>query len=360
MKTFLARRWFVLAIVAGALLIWLYPEALQWATGVNPSLTGATAIFLTALGMESRTLGQALLRPAAALWAVVISFGLLPALALLLGHLQPHADFRIGLILIASVPCTLTSAVIWTRLAAGNEATALLVVLLTNLFGCLATTGWLMLGAGLREGGVDARDMITRLFLVLVLPVAIGQLLRLAAPVARAAGRHKLAMGVSARLLTLTIMFKAALAARERLSREGESVDALFLLVAARSLPRGPPRSPGRRILDRKVPSFRPAQPDRHRPGRQSENAPRGPHPVRRLLHRLSARGRLPGVFPRRPARRGYFHRRCARPPCAPGACAPGRRRPCVRWSDLTALPRTDMVGEVSGELWVVAFTTHH
>jgi sodium/bile acid cotransporter 7 len=231
--TFLAKRWFLLAILAGALLVWRWPDALLWTSGLNPSLTGAAAIFLTALGMESRALGRSLLRPWAALWALAISFGLLPALALVLGTVLPNADLRIGLILIASVPCTLASAVIWTRMAGGNEATALLVVLLTNLCGCLATTAWLMLGTGLQEGGVDAGGMIGQLFLVLVVPVAAGQMLRLSPPIARAATRHKRFMGVVARLLTLTIMLKAAVEVRLRLDTESVTLDTLSLLAAA-------------------------------------------------------------------------------------------------------------------------------
>jgi predicted Na+-dependent transporter len=233
MSAFLARRWFLLAIVTGALVVWLFPGALRWTAGIDPSWTGALAIFLTALGMEGRTLRQALLRPGPALCALAISFGLLPALALLLGHWQPNPDLQLGLILIASVPCTLTSAVIWTRMAAGNEATALLVVLLTNLSSCLATTIWLMSGAGLREGGIDAGNMIARLFFVLVLPVAVGQLMRLGRPFARAADRAKLPMGVGARLLTLTIMLKAAVDVRNRLGSEPGLVEGWLLLEAA-------------------------------------------------------------------------------------------------------------------------------
>ena len=45
---------------------------------------------------------------------------------------QLAADVRIGLILVASVPCTLSTAVLWTRLAGGNEATALLTAMGTT------------------------------------------------------------------------------------------------------------------------------------------------------------------------------------------------------------------------------------
>src|SRR5205807_364601 len=85
--------------------------------------------FLMACSLESRSLFQALLRPWPALWATLLSYGLLPILGWLVGGLVAHEDLRIGLMLTASVPCTLASAVLWTRLAGGREATAQLLVL---------------------------------------------------------------------------------------------------------------------------------------------------------------------------------------------------------------------------------------
>src|SRR5262249_23484140 len=133
MKGIAHRHWFLLLILFGTLLVLVRPAWLGWTVWLNPSLFGAAAVFLSALTMETRSLGNAVVRPLPALWAMVVSYGLLPGLALLVGGLlpEPH-DFRIGLLLIASVPCTLASAMIWTRLAGGDEATALLITLLTN------------------------------------------------------------------------------------------------------------------------------------------------------------------------------------------------------------------------------------
>src|SRR5213076_147300 len=134
-----------------------------------------------------------LLRPWPALWALVISYGLLPAAAWLIGPLLGLDDFRIGLLIIASVPCTLASAVIWTRLSGGSEATALLIVLLTTATSWLATTAWLAFGTGAAVV-LDVADMMRGLFLVLVVPVGLGQLLRLSGRLARSADRHRTAI----------------------------------------------------------------------------------------------------------------------------------------------------------------------
>jgi sodium/bile acid cotransporter 7 len=233
MKAVVAKRWFLLVVCAGAILVAVCPESLRWTAFLDPSYTGAIAIFLSAWTLDSRKLLQTFLRPLPALWALTISYGLLPALAWLLGLLLPPGDFRIGLLLIASVPCTLVSAVIWTRMAAGNDATALLVTLFTNLSSWLATTAWLVLAAGVAMGQADALGMMVRLFLVLVVPVAMGQLLRCCGPLGLAADRHRTFCSILARLLTVTIMLKAAIDVRERLENGTVSVSPWLLLAVA-------------------------------------------------------------------------------------------------------------------------------
>jgi sodium/bile acid cotransporter 7 len=233
MKVFLAKRWFLLLICAGAVLVGVSPQALRWTAVLDPSVTGATAIFLSSWSLNSRKLLGTLLRPAAALWAVVISYGLLPALAWLLGLLLPHPDLRVGLLLIASVPCTLASAVIWTRMAAGNEATALLVTLFTNMSSWLATTAWLTLGTSVATDEGIVLGLMARLLLVLVLPVGLGQLLRCWSALAAFADRQRTGFSILARLLTVTIMLKAAVDVRDRLENGTATVSAALLLAVA-------------------------------------------------------------------------------------------------------------------------------
>src|SRR5262249_4325756 len=170
---------------------------------------GTVSIFLSALGLEGRRLARAAGQPRAALWAVAISYLFLPALAWATGWLMPQEDYRIGLLVMASGPCTLASAVIWTRMAGGDDATALLVTMLTNATSWLTTTGWLALTTGVAASAGAASDMMLRLVLVLVVPVILGQACRAVRPVARAATRHKVALSILSRLLILAAMPQA-------------------------------------------------------------------------------------------------------------------------------------------------------
>jgi sodium/bile acid cotransporter 7 len=148
------------------------------------------------------------------------------------GRLLPHPDLRVGLLICASVPCTLASAVLWTRLAGGNEAVALLVVLLTTGLSWLVTTAWLALGTG-TEVAVDTPAMMQGLVLVVLVPVALGQLGRAVPALARAADRQRVLLGVVSRLLIVSIVFKAAVDVGEKLGGRFASLPPGGLLGAA-------------------------------------------------------------------------------------------------------------------------------
>jgi sodium/bile acid cotransporter 7 len=209
MKAFLAKRWFLLLLVSGIGLACWRPHDLRPVTrGLELRLLVAAALFLMASGLESRRLAGSLLRPLPALWAVFISYGAVPASAWLTGRLLPD-DFRIGLMICASVPCTLAAAVLWTRMAGGSEGTALLVVLLTTCTSWLVTTAWLVVGTG-QSVRLDPADMMRDLALILIVPVALGQLSRAAGPLARTASRYQRVLGVISQLVIFTVIFKTA------------------------------------------------------------------------------------------------------------------------------------------------------
>ena len=230
MKGFLVKRWFLLLMVAGIALTVLLPASLQWTVVLEPRAVVAPALFLAALGLESRHLFRSMVRPWPALWATVVSYAFLPAAAWLVGRLLPHVDYQVGLMISASVPCTLASAVIWTRLAGGNEATALLVILLTTCTSWLVTTAWLTFGTG-TQVTVNSADMMRDLLLTLVVPVIVAQAVRAIAFLARLATRYKTALGVVARLLILAIILKAALQVRGRIA-SAPSVGAIVAVGA--------------------------------------------------------------------------------------------------------------------------------
>jgi sodium/bile acid cotransporter 7 len=211
MYSFLARRWFLVLLCGGVGLACVRPEMVRPAVAwLPPRGVVAVALFFMAWGLDSRSLYRAAARPGPALWALAVSYGALPLLARFAGALLPSPpDLALGLLLIASVPCTLASAQLWTRLAGGNEAVALLVVLLTTATSWLATTLWLLAAAPVPAVSRPA-DLIGNLFVVLIGPVVAGQLARLIPGMAEAAVRYKPPLSAAAQLLVLSVILKAA------------------------------------------------------------------------------------------------------------------------------------------------------
>ncbi len=194
---FLRRHWFLLALLAGVSLAGVRPEWLRPLTvHVPPRGVVALALFLMAWGLESRSLWRAALRPLPALWAVLISYGILPALA------------------------------------DGSEAVALLVTLLTTATSWLATTAWLTGTTGAAVG-VDSAAMMRELLTILVLPVALGQLMRASPPLVRLAQRGRTVLGVVSRLLIFSIIVKAAADVAARLAARTDLPSPMLLLETA-------------------------------------------------------------------------------------------------------------------------------
>src|SRR5436190_19264337 len=119
-----------------------------------------------AVGLEARSLGRAVWSPWPALWAVLVSYAVLPPLAAAVGQLIPgRDDYRLGFLIMASVPCTLASAIVWTRRAGGNDAVALLVVVLTTSTGWLVAPLWLAVFGVAQQVTVSPVDMMGNLLL---------------------------------------------------------------------------------------------------------------------------------------------------------------------------------------------------
>jgi solute carrier family 10 (sodium/bile acid cotransporter), member 7 len=225
--TFIAQRWFLLSLAGGVLLALVWPGALAVTHLIDPRFFVAGALFLIAWMLSSRQLLLAVTRPWAALWAFAVSFTAVPLLARGAADWLTVSDFRIGLMVTACVPCTLSAAVLYTRMARGDEATALLTVFLTTSSSWLVTPFLLRWTTG-AEVAVDTAAMMLDLVLCLVLPVCLGQAAR-AVGVGGLADRNRTILGVVAQLLILCAVIKAAVMVTERLRAGSADVDAWAL-----------------------------------------------------------------------------------------------------------------------------------
>lgn len=228
--TFVQRQWFLagLAIlIPGGLLLGreLGVETVNRTIAVIPP-RGMTAIilFVMAWTLNTKNLGASFRRPGPVMWACLVNAGLLPVLALAFRPLQTSADFEIGLMIAASVPCTMAAASVWTRKAGGNDAVSLLVTIVTNGLCFLITPMWVYLGTG-RNLPLELGTMIQRLFWAVILPMACGQLLRINRRLGELATTKKVQLSALAQGLILVVVFVAACKAGTTLSTGDASPD---------------------------------------------------------------------------------------------------------------------------------------
>src|SRR5712692_2064439 len=191
----LAKRWFLLLLLAGCAVAWFVPGALAWVQFAPPRLVMPLALFLVAWTLPGRSLVQAMRRPRAALWGVFIGYTVPPLVGWMAGSFLP-SDFRIGLLVCTAVPCTLASATLWTRMAGGDEATAILGTAISTGTSWLATTAWLAVTTG-RLVALDYGAMMLDLAATLILPVVLAQAIRAAPPLARFAAAFRRSLGVA-------------------------------------------------------------------------------------------------------------------------------------------------------------------
>ncbi|WP_051688150.1 arsenic resistance protein [Desulfofalx alkaliphila] len=110
---------------------------------------------------------------------LIINFLLSPVLAGILAYyfLSHHPDFAVGLILLGTVPCA-GMTVAWTAMARGNAPISVVVMAMSYLFGIFLIPFWVLILAG-QYVTVSPYGMVKSVVLIIALPLAVGNLLRL-------------------------------------------------------------------------------------------------------------------------------------------------------------------------------------
>jgi sodium/bile acid cotransporter 7 len=222
-KTFLVRRWFLI-LLAAALAVGVYfARELEWLVKLGAIRNGIVfcVLFVMAFPLRAGAIWNTLRRPAAPLLASAINYGLLPlvawGLAPLLFAAGVGASTVYGILSAVATPATLASASVWTRRAGGNDAISMVVTILTNALCFLITPMWLTLMIGSTQLGEKQRElfdpveMIIKLALLVVLPMAIAQALRLVGSTGAWATEHKTPLGVLAQCGVLSMIFMGSI-----------------------------------------------------------------------------------------------------------------------------------------------------
>lgn len=214
------RRWFLVLTLGGLICALQFPGRTQEIFGhIETRYVAAIALFFMSTSLPTRRLWQAAVQPGPALLAIAITWGLAPILAYLSAPILLPEKFQNGLVVVACVPTTMASAAIWTRMGGGNDAIALLVTMVTNLFVFVGTAGWVVLLTG-QSVSFDILQLVVVLFLFVVVPVVGGQGFRAIRPVGWWIDDHRSFVKVVSQLMVFLIIIKAAVQANKELAAQ--------------------------------------------------------------------------------------------------------------------------------------------
>jgi solute carrier family 10 (sodium/bile acid cotransporter), member 7 len=225
-KSFMGRRliqsWFLISLVillpCGMTWGWITTDAWRAATvgRVHPAVTTVLILFLMAFTLDSSKLHESFRAPRPVIWGTIVNLALLPLMAWPFAANHTLPDFSLGLMIAATVPCTLATASVSTRQAGGNDAVSLLVTLVTNVLCVFVTPLWLKWTVAI-EADIDPLPIIRNLALTVLLPTLGGQLARTLPRIGGLATIHKRSLSITAQCLVLLIITKAAVEAGGKL-----------------------------------------------------------------------------------------------------------------------------------------------
>jgi solute carrier family 10 (sodium/bile acid cotransporter), member 7 len=204
--------WFLLGMIAATFLAWAFPGPGASGGWLHPELltkAGVALIFF----LHGLMLSFAALRAGALNWRLhalvqACTFLLFPIIGLglraALGG-QISAELSLGLFFLCALPSTVSSSVAMTAAAHGNVAGAVFNATLSSLIGIVVTPLWIAWVMQTGGSPVPIGPVIVDLLKWLVLPLAVGQLLR---PVIGAwAQLHKKRVSLVDRLTILLLVY---------------------------------------------------------------------------------------------------------------------------------------------------------
>ncbi|GAB5562604.1 MAG: bile acid:sodium symporter [Synoicihabitans sp.] len=185
MSAFIKKNWFMLAMPLAVILAWIFPDGGArggyFRAEITTKLAVAVVFFVQGLTLPAKALMDGASQGRLHLGVQGFCFLGFPLLGLALdmllgGVLSP--DLRLGFLFLCVLPSTIVMAVVLVTVAGGNVPAAIFNAVLSNVLGVFLTplwVAWLMktTGEGQSLGGV-----LREVSLLLLVPLAVGQVAR--------------------------------------------------------------------------------------------------------------------------------------------------------------------------------------
>jgi solute carrier family 10 (sodium/bile acid cotransporter), member 7 len=234
----LISNWFILGLVISLSTGLIAHDTLTPLAAANwlQSTIVFIVMWMMSVSIPIELIRQSLGRPWPPLLASIMNLGFLPMLAYCLAPLL-NLELAGGLIIAACVPSTQASAAVWTRKAGGDDTVAVFVTLITNVACALITPALLVWLIG-RSVKIDLWGLASSLFVLVLVPIAIGQTLRLSKQFAVAVNRRKVLLSTLCQVGILSMVMLGAVQMGNRLASTSAAVTSLasILLVVALTL----------------------------------------------------------------------------------------------------------------------------
>ena len=230
----LRKNWFWLALGLCGLAGTAWAPHFQPLTVVDVKWNVALALLINGLTLNLAHLRTSLQRPERIGIAVVCGYSFVPLFAYPVAQLlsRSSGDLSIGLLVISAMPTTLASTSILTRLAGGNDTLSLLVTLASNAVGFLAVPAVFAATLG-RALPFQSADLMERLLLIVLAPLAAGIVLQQSRRVARSVASMGMFLAVLVRLLILSVVLVGIVKGAIEMGREAHPPRATDLLWLA-------------------------------------------------------------------------------------------------------------------------------
>jgi sodium/bile acid cotransporter 7 len=174
----LNKHWFLIALGVCFVGGYLFAPSLKPLLGFTTLRSSLVFVVMWLMGvtLHADAIRQSVRRPLPTVLAVLFNIALVPILCLPTYWLLPPSFFG-GLFVTSLVPCTLASASVWTRKAGGDDSIAIMTTVVTNLACVVVIPVGLVLVLS-KQVSIPVTDQVTKLALIVVLPLVLAQLSR--------------------------------------------------------------------------------------------------------------------------------------------------------------------------------------
>jgi sodium/bile acid cotransporter 7 len=226
----LTKHWFLTALAICFAVGYLASAQLKPLLDMTLLRSGLVFVVMWAMGVTLRadTIRKSFARPLPSLLAIGINMAAVPLLCLPTMWLLPDKLFG-GLFITSIVPCTLASASVWTRKAAGDDSIAMMTTVVTNL-ACVIVVPlgiWLVLS---QQAEIDASQQVKKLAIVVVLPLVLAQIMRRGGAAAWA-DRNKTRLSTLGQIGILMMVVFGAVASATKVNQAEQAATGWVLLL---------------------------------------------------------------------------------------------------------------------------------